>query len=145
VLVIGEKAETPTPSACSRRQWTNWIMTTLRERGFIALVVGARTKADPNRSLPPTRDAFPFGLADLDLLPEELSGEWRGSKKPMTNINHCVDDIETQFVQRSGCDCYRADTTTGWCASGWVGRQLPLIKTIISISEPVEGESEFRR
>jgi type IV secretory pathway VirB4 component len=82
LLAIGEKAETTHTIRLSPTPVEYWIMTTYaRERVYRAWWL------ERNRSLPRIdayrllADAFPQGLADLDPLPEELTGEVvRGAK-----------------------------------------------------------------
>ncbi|MBZ5574629.1 MAG: hypothetical protein LAO09_22465 [Acidobacteriia bacterium] len=76
LLVIGEKAETTHTIRMSPTPVDYWIMTTYaRERVYRSWWLEQNkglTQIEAYRQL---GDAFPFGLADLDLLPEELSGE----------------------------------------------------------------------
>ncbi len=76
LLVIGEKAETTHTIRMSPTPVDYWIMTTYaRERVYRSWWLERNrglTRIEAYRQL---GDAFPFGLADLDLLPEELSGE----------------------------------------------------------------------
>jgi type IV secretory pathway VirB4 component len=76
LLVIGEKAETTHTIRMSPTPVDYWIMTTYaRERVYRSWWLEQNkglTRIEAYRQL---GDAFPFGLADLDLLPEELSGE----------------------------------------------------------------------
>jgi hypothetical protein len=76
LLVIGEKAETTHTIRMSPTPVDYWIMTTYaRERAYRSWWLEQNkglTQIEAYRQL---GDAFPFGLADLDLLPEELSGE----------------------------------------------------------------------
>ena len=75
LLVIGEKAETTHTIRMSPTPVDYWIMTTYaRERVYRSWWLEQNkglTQIEAYRQL---GDAFPFGLADLDLLPEELSG-----------------------------------------------------------------------
>jgi TraG P-loop domain len=76
LLVIGEKAETTHTIRMSPTPVDYWIMTTYaRERVYRSWWLEQNkglTQIEAYRQL---GDAFPFGLADLDLLPEESSGE----------------------------------------------------------------------
>ncbi len=76
LLVIGEKAETTHTIRMSPTPVDYWIMTTYaRERVYRSWWLERNrglTRIEAFRQL---ADAFPFGLADLDPLPEELSGE----------------------------------------------------------------------
>ncbi len=76
LLVIGEKAETTHTIRMSPTPVDYWIMTTYaRERVYRSWWLERNrglTRIEAYRQL---ADAFPFGLADLDPLPEELSGE----------------------------------------------------------------------
>jgi type IV secretory pathway VirB4 component len=76
LLVIGEKAGTTHTIRMSPTPVDYWIMTTYaRERVYRSWWLeqnNGLTQIEAYRQL---GDAFPFGLADLDLLPEELSGE----------------------------------------------------------------------
>ncbi|HKC01429.1 MAG TPA: hypothetical protein VKD23_21775 [Terriglobales bacterium] len=76
LLAIGEKAETTHTIRMSPTPVDYWIMTTYaRERVYRSWWLEQNkglTQIEAYRQL---GDTFPFGLADLDLLPEELSGE----------------------------------------------------------------------
>jgi hypothetical protein len=76
LLAIGEKAETTHTIRMSPTAVDYWIMTTYaRERVYRSWWLERNrglTRIEAYRQL---ADAFPFGLADLDPLPEELSGE----------------------------------------------------------------------
>jgi hypothetical protein len=76
LLVIGEKAETTHTIRMSPTPVDYWIMTTYaRERIYRSWWLERNkglTQIEAYRQL---GEAFPFGLADLDLLPEELSSE----------------------------------------------------------------------
>jgi hypothetical protein len=76
LLVIGEKAEMTHTIRMSPTPVDYWIMTTYaRERVYRSWWLERSkglTRIEAYRQL---AGAFPFGLADLDPLPEELSGE----------------------------------------------------------------------
>jgi hypothetical protein len=76
LLTIGEKAETTHTIRISPTPVDYWIMTTYaRERVYRSWWLQRNrslTRLEAYRQL---ADAFPFGLADLDPLPEESSGE----------------------------------------------------------------------
>jgi hypothetical protein len=76
LLVIGEKAETTHTIRMSPTPVEYWIMTTYaRERVYRSWWLERNqglTRIEAYRQL---ADSFPFGLADLDPLPEERSGE----------------------------------------------------------------------
>jgi type IV secretion system protein TrbE len=84
LLVIGEKAETTHTIRISPTPVDYWIMTTYaRERAYRSWWL------ERNQALPRLEayrrlaDAFPYGLADLDPLPEEIAGEVvRGGSRP---------------------------------------------------------------
>ena len=142
LLVIGEKAETTHTIRMSPTPVDYWIMTTYaRESGLSVLVVGTEQRPDSNRSLPPLGENSRFGLADLDLLPEELSGEVAKGAAHMTKI---IAGWTTQEPVRcasdSGSDRDGADLGAGWRAAAGLGDLLSLIKTITStLQKPVGG------
>jgi type IV secretory pathway VirB4 component len=75
LLVIGEKAETTHTIRMSPTPVDYWIMTTYaRERLYRSWWLGQSKGLRQIEAYCQLADAFPFGLADLELLPEELSG-----------------------------------------------------------------------
>jgi hypothetical protein len=82
LLVIGEKAETTHTIRMSPTPVDYWIMTTYaRERLYRSWWLEQNKGLRQIEAYCQLADAFPFGLADLELLPEELSGEMaKGAK-----------------------------------------------------------------
>jgi hypothetical protein len=76
LLVIGEKAETTHTIRMSPTPMDYWIMTTYaRERVYRSWWLERNRSLARIEAYRRLADAFPFGLADLDPLPEESSGE----------------------------------------------------------------------
>ncbi len=82
LLAIGEKAETTHTIRMSPTPVEYWIMTTYaRERAYRAWWLERSHRLPRIDAYRRLADAFPQGLADLDPLPEEMSGEVaRGAK-----------------------------------------------------------------
>jgi hypothetical protein len=83
LLVIGEKADTTHTIRMVPTPIDYWIVTTYaRERAYRSWRLeqyNGKPRIEAYRQL---AKAFPFGLADLDALPEELSGEVaKGAKR----------------------------------------------------------------
>jgi len=76
LLVIGEKADTTHTIRMVPTPIDYWIVTTYaRERAYRSWYLEQHKGMSPIEGYRHLADAFPFGLADLDPLPEELSGE----------------------------------------------------------------------
>ncbi|MGH9511339.1 MAG: VirB4 family type IV secretion system protein [Terriglobales bacterium] len=82
LIVIGEKAETTHTIRMSPTPADYWIMTTyVRERVYRSWWLEQHKTIPLIRAYVGLADRFPFGLADVDVLPEEMSGEVaRGSR-----------------------------------------------------------------
>ena len=83
LIVIGEKAETTHTIRISPTPLDYWIMTTYpRERAYRSWWLQQPRDVRPIQAYRELAESFPFGLAELDALPEELSGEVaKGIKK----------------------------------------------------------------
>jgi hypothetical protein len=76
LIVIGEKAETTHTIRMSPTAVDYWIMTTYaRERVYRSWWLERRKDVPLMERYLELAETFPAGLADMDLLPEELSGE----------------------------------------------------------------------
>jgi hypothetical protein len=76
LIVIGEKAETTHTIRMSPTPVDYWIMTTYaRERLYRSWWLERRKAVPLIESYIQLAEKFPFGLADVDSLPEEVSGE----------------------------------------------------------------------
>jgi hypothetical protein len=76
LLVIGEKADTTHTIRMVPTPIDYWIVTTYaRERAYRSWCLEQHKGMSQIEAYRQLADAFPFGLADLDPLPEELSGE----------------------------------------------------------------------
>jgi hypothetical protein len=76
LLVIGEKAETTHTIRIAPTAVDYWVMTTYpRERVYRAWWLGQHQDVPLLDAYQELAAAFPFGLADVDQLPEEVSGE----------------------------------------------------------------------
>jgi hypothetical protein len=76
LIVIGEKAETTHTIRMSPTPADYWIMTTYaRERLYRSWWLERRKAVPLIESYIQLAERFPFGLADVDPLPEEISGE----------------------------------------------------------------------
>jgi hypothetical protein len=76
LLVIGEKAETTHTIRIAPTAVDYWVMTTYpRERVYRAWWLGQHQDIALLDTYQELAAAFPFGLADVDQLPEEVSGE----------------------------------------------------------------------
>jgi hypothetical protein len=76
LIVIGEKAETTHTIRMSPTPVDYWIMTTYaRERLYRSWWLECRKAVPLIESYIQLAERFPFGLADVDPLPEEISGE----------------------------------------------------------------------
>jgi hypothetical protein len=76
LIVIGEKAETTHTIRMSSTSVDYWIMTTYaRERLYRSWWLERRKAVPLIESYIQLAERFPFGLADVDPLPEEVSGE----------------------------------------------------------------------
>lgn len=76
LLVIGENAETTHTIRLAPTPLEYWIMTTYpRERIYRSWWLHCRPGVSPLAAYQELAAKFPFGLADLDSLPEEVSGE----------------------------------------------------------------------
>jgi type IV secretory pathway VirB4 component len=76
LLVVGEKAETTHTIRMSPTPVEYWIMTTYaRERAYRSWWLERNQGLARIEAYRQLADSFPFGLADLDPLPEERSGE----------------------------------------------------------------------
>jgi type IV secretory pathway VirB4 component len=76
LLVIGEKAETTHTIRIAPTAIDYWVMTTYpRERVYRAWWLGQHQDVPLLDAYQELAAAFPFGLADVDQLPEEVSGE----------------------------------------------------------------------
>jgi hypothetical protein len=83
LIVIGEKAETTHAVRISPTPIDYWVMTTYpRERAYRAWWLGQFTDVPLLEAYKELAATFPHGLADIDPLSEEISGEvMRGAKK----------------------------------------------------------------
>ena len=76
LIAIGEKAETTHTIRMAPTPVDYWIMTTYaRERVYRSWWMGQRKEVALIDAYFALADRFPFGLADVDPLPEEVSGE----------------------------------------------------------------------
>jgi hypothetical protein len=76
LIVIGEKAETTHTIRMAPTPVDYWIMTTYaRERVYRSWWLGKRKTLTLIDAYTALADRFPFGMADIDPLPEEVSGE----------------------------------------------------------------------
>jgi hypothetical protein len=76
LIVIGEKAETTHTIRMSPTPVDYWIITTYaRERLYRSWWLERRKGTPPIESYIELAEKFPFGLAEVDPLPEEVSGE----------------------------------------------------------------------
>ena len=74
--MIGEKAETTHTIRMVPTPIDYWIVTTYaRERAYRSWCLNQHKGMSQIEGYRQLADAFPFGLADFDPLPEELSGE----------------------------------------------------------------------
>ncbi len=82
LIVIGEKADTTHTIRMSPTAVDYWIMTTYaRERIYRSWWLGQRKDQPLIEAYQHLAERFPAGLADLDPLPEEVSGEVARGKK----------------------------------------------------------------
>ena len=82
LIVIGEKAETTHAIRISPTPIDYWVMTTYpRERAYRAWWLQQFTDVSPVDAYTELAATFPHGLADVDPLAEEISGEvMKGAK-----------------------------------------------------------------
>lgn len=82
LLVLGEKAETTQTIRISPTALDYWICTTFpRERRYRAWVLKKLADRPPMETYQELAKKFPRGLADLPLLPEEISGAVNGGSQ----------------------------------------------------------------
>jgi hypothetical protein len=75
LIVIGEKAETTHTIRMSPTPVDYWISTTYaRERLYRSWWLEQNKDKPPMEAYAELAEKFPLGLADLELLPEEFSG-----------------------------------------------------------------------